>query len=102
MQKITLKITENVCRKQGGMFRSYTVFYEKMRIINQKRNVSIELENYDLMVDENNVVALPVYYNGANRVLGTYGSEERAMEVLSKIHSDYKCYRFDIYEMPIT
>lgn len=28
-----------------------------MRIINQKRNVSIELENYDLMVDENNVVA---------------------------------------------
>ena len=30
------------------MFRSYTVFYEKMRIINQKRNVSIELENYDL------------------------------------------------------
>lgn len=56
------------------MFRSYTVFYGKMRIINQKRNVSIELENYDLMVDENNVVALPVYYNGANRVLGTYGS----------------------------
>lgn len=84
------------------MFRSYTVFYEKMRIINQKRNVSIELENYDLMVDENNVVALPVYYNGANRVLGTYGSEERAMEVLSKINSDYKYYRFDIYEMPIT
>ena len=84
------------------LFRSYTVFYEKMRIINQKRNVSIELENYDLMVDENNVVALPVYYNGANRVLGTYGSEERAMEVLSKIHSDYKCYRFDICEMPIT
>lgn len=84
------------------MFRSSTVFYEKMRIINQKRNVSIELENYDLMVDENNVVALPVYYNGANRVLGTYGSEERAMEVLSEIHSDYKYYRFDIYEMPIT
>ena len=73
-----------------------------MRIINQKRNVSIELENYDLMVDENNVVALPVYYNGANRVLGTYGSEERAMEVLRKIHGDYKYYRFDIYEMPIT
>ena len=84
------------------LFRSYTVFYEKMRIINQKRSVSIELENYDLMVDENNVVALPVYYNGASRVLGTYGSEERAMEVLSKIHGDYKCYRFDIYEMPIT
>nr|DAM78952.1 MAG TPA: hypothetical protein [Caudoviricetes sp.] len=75
---------------------------KKMRIINQKRNVSIELENYDLMVDENNVVALPVYYNGANRVLGTYESEEKAMEVLSKIHSDYKHYRFDIYEMPIT
>lgn len=73
-----------------------------MRIINQKRNVSIELENYDLMVDENNVVALPVYYNGANRVLGTYGSEEMDMEVLNKIHSDYKYYRFDIYEMPIT
>lgn len=84
------------------MFRSYTVFYEKMRIINQKRNVSIELENYDLMVDENNVVALPACYNGSNRVLGTYGSEERAMEVLSEINSDYKYYRFDIYEMPIT
>lgn len=73
-----------------------------MRIINQKRNASIELENYDLMVDENNVVALPACYNGSNRVLGTYGSEERAVEVLSEIHSDYKYYRFDIYEMPIT
>ena len=84
------------------MFRSYTVFYEKMRIINQKRNVSIELENYDLMVDENNVVAWPVHYSGRRRILGTYDSEVRAMEVLSKIHDDYKYYRFDIYEMPIT
>ena len=84
------------------MFRSFTVFYEKMRIINQKRNVSIELENYDLMVDANNVVVVPTCYNGARMVLGTYGSEERAMEVLSKIHGDYKYYRFDIYEMPIT
>lgn len=54
------------------------------------------------MVDDNNVVVVPTCYNGARMVLGTYGSEERAMEVLSKIHGDYKYYRFDIYEMPIT
>lgn len=71
-----------------------------MRIVNQKRTASIELGNYDLFVDDNAVAAQSANCTGRYKVLGEYDSEERAMEVLKKIHSDYKYYRFDVYEMP--
>lgn len=69
-----------------------------MRLLSQNKRLSIEFEKYDVYVDENTIVAASE--NGKLKIVGEYVQEGRAMEVMQKIHDDYKYYRFDIYKMP--
>ena len=73
-----------------------------MRIINQARSVSVNLDNIELSVIEECIG----YHSGDGgyRILGRYETRERAKQVFREIHEKYMGLPFDdepnTYYMP--
>lgn len=57
-----------------------------MRIISQKRDLSIDFDRTPIYVNDNHVLAL---VEGKERVIGQYETPERAAEVFKRIHNPY-------------
>lgn len=57
-----------------------------MRIISQKRDLSVDFESTPISVNYNHVLAI---IGDKERVIGEYSTQERAMEVFQNIHETY-------------
>ena len=57
-----------------------------MRIISQRRDLSVDFESTPIYVNYNHILAI---IGDKERVIGEYSTQERAMEVLQTIHETY-------------
>jgi hypothetical protein len=57
-----------------------------MRIISQRRDLSVDFESTPIYVNYNHILAI---IGDKERVIGEYSTQERAMEVLQNIHETY-------------
>lgn len=74
-----------------------------MRIINQRRDRSVNFDNVEIYIDDTRVFA----ESDRKILLGEYDTEERANEIFQEIHSVYSGNVFSnseitVYEMPIS
>lgn len=69
---------------------------EKMRIISQRRDLSVDFESTPISVNYNHILAI---IGDKERVIGEYSTQERAMEVLQNIHETYSGLPV-IFKMP--
>lgn len=81
-----------------------------MRIINQRRDRSVNFDNVEIHIEDTGIFAV----GNQKILLGEYGTEERTNEVFQEIHSVYSGnvkldtgFEFSnseitVYEMPIS
>lgn len=68
-----------------------------MRVVNQRRDRIVNIDNYDISVDENHIYAI-----GDHRtvLLGTYDTDDRARGVFEDIIGAYNSTYFTTFSMP--
>lgn len=76
---------------------------ETMRIINQRRDRSVNFDNVEIHIDDMRIFAV----GNQKILLGEYDTEERTNEIFQEIHSVYSGNVFSnseitVYEMPIS
>ena len=69
-----------------------------MRVINQRRDRSINIDRYDISVDDNRVYAIGS--GGRTVLLGDYEDSEKAREAFDSLMKAYDTKFVTTYQMP--